>query len=143
VVLNTVLTKQDQLDFFEPTSPGEPPVVDDELGETRRPEWAANGSLSILRGPLTLSWQTIFLSEQVLGYEDGGEIETARQNFGPAAFTGDTWIHNLTGAYEATGNLTVYGGVDNLTNERPFVTERAYPVSPRGRYFFMGVNVRL
>ena len=32
------------------------------------------------------------------------------------------------------------GGVNNLGNETPFITEQAFPVSPRGRYFFLGVN---
>lgn len=136
-------TKQTKLDFIEPASDGGAATVDDELGETRRPEWSALAKLSLMRGPLSLSWQTQYLSEQVLAYEDGAEIETVDQNYGPSGYSDDTYIHVLTGAFELSEAITLFGGVDNVLDERPFLTERAYPVGPRGRYFFLGVNARL
>ncbi len=117
--------------------------VDNELGESRRPEWSALGKLSVMRGPLTVNWQTQFLSRQVLAYEDGAEIETVKANFGPDGFSDETFVHVLTGAYEFSERFTLYGGVNNVTDEKPFITERAYPVGPRGRYFFAGMNFRL
>ena len=137
------MTKQNKLEFIEPTNPGEPPSIDDELGEMRRPEWSSQLSVNVSRGPVSASWQTQYMSEQVLGYEDGGEIETALQNFGPAAFTGDVFIHNVSGAYDVSDKLRLYGGVANVTDEKPFATERAYPVSPVGRTLFVGVNLSL
>lgn len=140
---NGVVTKQTKLDFIEPSNPGEPPTVDDELGEMRRPEWASQVALNMWTGPISLTWQTQYLSKQVLGYEDGGEIETVDDNYGPDGYTDDIFIHNMHASYQATDSILIYGGIDNVTNERPFVTERAYPVSPLGRYFFAGINVRL
>ncbi len=143
VRFNASATLQTKLEFVQPSTTGGDPVVDDELKETRRPEWSALGKLSVMRGPVTLNWQTQYLSRQVLAYEDGAEIETVLQNFGPSGFSDETFIHVFTGSYTLNDRLTFYGGIDNVTDERPFVTERAYPVGPRGRYFFGGVNFRL
>ena len=38
--------------------------------------------------------------------------------------------------------LTLSGGITNLTNERPYAAEAAYPVSARGRSFFLGARAR-
>jgi iron complex outermembrane recepter protein len=143
VNLNATLTRQMKLNLIEPTVPGQPNKVDDELGEMRRPEWSSLGSISLLRGPFSFTWQTQYLSEQVLGYEDGGEIETVKQNFGRAGFADEIYLHSVRMSFEYSDAMTLYGGVDNVTAEDPFKTERAYPVSPRGRYFFAGVSYRL
>lgn len=140
---NGALTRQTKLDFIEPSNPGEPPAVDDELGEMRRPKWASQMSLNMWKGPLSLSWQTQYLSKQVLAYEDGAEIETVDENFGPDGYADEIFIHNMHASFQATDSIMIYGGIDNVTDEKPFSTERAYPVSPLGRYFFAGVNVRL
>jgi len=34
-------------------------------------------------------------------------------------------------------------GVRNVTEEEPFITANTYPVSPRGRMFWMGLNLSL
>jgi outer membrane receptor protein involved in Fe transport len=57
--------------------------------------------------------------------------------------TGDTFIFDLNGSYEISDRLSLYGGVNNLTDEIPFVNQIAWPVSPRGRFVFMGVNFRM
>ncbi len=138
--LGVGVTKQNKLDFIEPTNPGEPAQVDDELGEMRRPEWAGQFNASVIYGPLTLGLATSYLSEQTLDYESGVEIETAMQNYGSAAFTDDFFTHNLTGQYEFSPSLLFYGGVTNLTDEDPYRTERGYPVSVVGRSYFIGLN---
>ncbi|MEM7099571.1 MAG: TonB-dependent receptor [Pseudomonadota bacterium] len=115
-------------------------AVDDELGEMRRPEDAALLTLSADRGPISVSWTTQYLSQQLLTYEDGAEIETAAANFGPSAFTdSSTYIHDFRASY-TQDQYSVYGGVNNVTDEEPFITERAYPVSPIGRYYYLGVT---
>ncbi|MCR9258863.1 MAG: TonB-dependent receptor [Pseudomonadaceae bacterium] len=131
------------LELIETGGAGEPDSVDDELGEMRRPSDAALATLSAVRGPFAFSWTTQYLDKQLLTYEDGAEIETALANYGPSAFTdSSTFIHDFRGSYSQE-NYTVFGGVNNVTDEEPFVSERAYPVSPIGRYFYMGVTVAL
>lgn len=136
-------TNVQTLELIESGSPGEPDSVDDELGEMRRPEDAALLSLTAGRGPFSINWTTQYMSRQLLTYEDGAEIETARENFGPSAFTdSSTFIHDFRASYTRE-RYTAFGGVNNITDEEPFISERAYPVSPVGRYFFLGFSVTL
>ncbi len=131
-------TKVDKLDQIETGG-----AVDDELGEMRRPKDSALLNLAMSRGDYGLSLNTQYLSKQLLAYEDGAEIETAMANFGPSAFTdSSTFIHSIRGSYNK-GSLALYGGINNLTDESPFITERAYPVSPVGRYFYFGATLSL
>ncbi|MEY3042116.1 MAG: hypothetical protein RLZZ174_1198 [Pseudomonadota bacterium] len=140
VDLSMNATRQDQLDLIEPASPGEPPVVNPELGEMRRPEWASQFGVGLSYGPYSLSWSGVYYDEMTLGYEDGGEIETIEQNYGGAGVADARLIQDIRGAWQASDAVTVYGGVSNLTNRQPYVSEFGYPVSPRGAYFFMGVT---
>ena len=39
--------------------------------------------------------------------------------------------------------IDIYGGVNNVFNRKPFVTEQAYPVSPVGTLFFLGATVSM
>ncbi|MEO1015047.1 MAG: TonB-dependent receptor [Pseudomonadota bacterium] len=121
-------------DFFDPS---DPTAVDPELGEIQRPEFAANGALRFRRGPLSAQWRTQFLDEQGLR---GVEIETVDTVFGPAGITDATFIHDLNANYQFSDRIQVFGGVNNVTNVTPFITEQAFPVSPVGRYFFLGAR---
>lgn len=119
-------------------------TVDDELGEMRRPEKSGTFSLTGSYGDGSITWTTAYLSQQTLTYEDGIEIETALTNFGESAFTDDeTYIHDLRGSYIWDESLTFFGGVNNVTDEEPYSSERAYPVSPIGRYAYLGLTYRL
>ncbi len=115
---------------------------DDELGEMRRPEESAMFSISGVRGDFGLEYSGRYLGKQTLNYESGTEIETVMANFGPTAFTDEITIHNLRGTYTGNG-YTVYGGINNLTDEQPYISELAYPVNPVGRYFYLGATMSL
>jgi|TARA_B110000259_G_scaffold116967_1_gene133112 iron complex outermembrane receptor protein len=115
-------------------------TVDNELGEMRRPEQSGTVSFTGAYGPASVTWTTSYLSQQTLSYEDGVEIETAFANYGDAAFTDDaTYIHDIRATYQWDA-FTVFGGVTNVTDEEPYSTERAYPVSPVGRYAYLGMS---
>ena len=116
---------------------------DDELGEMRRPKNSGTLSFTGIYGPASITWSTAYLSQQTLTYEDGVEIETALTNYGPSAFTDNaTYIHDLRGTYQKD-DFTFYGGVSNVTDVQPYSTERAYPVSPVGRYGYLGLTYRM
>ena len=131
------------LDLIEPGSPGQEDSVDTELGEMRRPREAGRITLSAFRGPYSLTWNTQFLSRQTLAYEDGVEIETAFDNYGSAASTEiSTFIHDVRGTF-TMDNFLFYGGVSNVGDEKPYASERAYPVSAIGRYAYLGLTYKL
>ena len=128
-------TWMDRLDrFFDP---GDPAAVDPELGEIQRPVLAGNASLSYRRGAFGFGWQTQYQGKQGLR---GVEIETFETIYGPAGIADRVFIHDLNASYDIGTGFQVYGGVNNITDRVPFITENAFPVSPLGRYFFLGVE---
>jgi outer membrane receptor protein involved in Fe transport len=136
--LGVMGSKIDKLDeFFDP---GDPTIVDPELGEIRRPELSGNIRLSWGLGPFAAHWTSLYQDSQALGRVD---IESAAFEYGPAGFADEFWSHDLNASWDLRDNLRFFGGVNNVTDEEPFLTESAYPVGPRGRYFFAGVNYRV
>lgn len=136
VVLGVAGTWMDHLDrFFDPTDPS---AVDPELGELQRPEWAGNFTANVSRGPVVLNYQMQYIGEQALR---DVEIETVDQLFGPAGIADDTYVHDLSFSWNLNDQYQLFGGVNNIGDEQPFITEFAFPVSPIGRFFFLGLDV--
>lgn len=127
----------DKLDFY--FDPGDPSAVDPELREQGRPEWTATGGVSLGYGPLTLNYRLQWIDSQALG---GVEIETADVVAGPAGFASDKYIHDASFNIEANDYFDFYGGVNNFTDVKPYPTNSSYPVSPYGRYFFVGARIK-
>ncbi|MGY6532330.1 TonB-dependent receptor domain-containing protein [Glycocaulis sp.] len=128
-------SKQEALDFF--TSRTDPTAVDPALREFRNPEWSAQLNLNWRRGPLSAGWTTLYQSDQA---EVGVEIETIDNLFGPDGMAGESYTHNFNAAWQVRDNVRLYGGVNNVTDRNPFRTTASWPVGPRGRYFFLGVE---
>ena len=66
---------------------------------------------------------------------DDGTVDIAG-----GGFFGSTLIHDINVSYQLEEGLAVFGGINNLTDEEPFATQTAWPVGPRGRTLFLGVN---
>ena len=131
-------TRVRELDFF--TNPGDLDEVNPELGESRRPELAGNFYLRWERGALTVDWQSQYLGTMLLR---SLEIETAGTLYGDVVIMDRTWLHDLNISYAFGETTTLRAGVRNVTGEKPFITDRAFPVSPRGRMFYAGAVVSL
>ena len=71
------------------------------------------------------------------------QIERVDFEFGPAGIADEYFVHNLSARYELFGQYEIYGGVNNLTDELPYIAYSAYPVSGMGRFYFVGVKARL
>ncbi len=123
--------------FFDPADPTN---VDPELGELRRPKLAGNAAITARRGPVAFGWSTQYQGVQALR---GVEIETVDNLFGPAGIAPRTFIHDLNVQWDVRDNAQLYGGVNNVLDRDPFITESAFPVSPLGRYFFLGARFSL
>lgn len=132
-------TKVNKIDNF--TSPVDPTVVDRELGEVNRPEWAGNISLTWSFEDIRVSWQSQYMGEQLVRFVELEEYE--RGEFDDSVMMDEFWTHDLNASYNVNENTTIYGGVNNVTDEEPFLTNFAFPVGPRGRYFFLGVDLKL
>ncbi len=129
----------DKIDFF--FDPTDLTRVDPELGELQRPEWAGRGTVSYGIEDFGLDYTLIYFGPMALR---SVEIETIETQFGPAGRAGETFVHNIGVSYRLPENgFELFGGVNNLTDVKPFVTERAYPVSPIGRTLYFGVRLSL
>ena len=133
--VSVTATKVNTLNNF--TNPTNLNDIDVELGEILRPELAGNVMLRWTSGNLSVGWYAQYLGEMLLG-GSRVEIDTAHVLFGDAVFMGGVWTHDLNVQYATNGNLTVYGGINNMTHTDPFITENAFPASPRGRMIFIG-----
>lgn len=122
------------------TDPLDSSVVDVELGEVNRPELAGNIFLDWTWRDLTVQWQTQYQDEQLLAFV---EIDTVDALYGDAVLQDEFWQHDIAVSYAFKERLSVYGGIRNVTDEEPFITNFGYPASPRGRYFYLGLSMGL
>ena len=121
--------------FFNPTNLTE---NNPELEEVTRPELSGNLLLSWDRGPFGLGFQTSYISRQSVD-----EIEDVLAGqFGDAGFFDETFIFDANGTFDFSENITLYGGVNNIADEIPFSTQTAWPIGPRGRFFFAGITYK-
>ena len=128
-------TSVDQINNYE--NPLLPDEVNPELVEINRPEVAGNVFLNWYYGDLRVGWQTQYIGEMLYG---GIEVETAETLYGSSVFRDAVLQHDLNASYVINDNLMVYGGIKNVTGEMPWITENAFPHSPRGTFYFMGLN---
>ena len=107
-----------------------------------RPDYSGNLDLTWTHGPLTvnygLAWQ--------------GKIErytqiqqAAHPNYDPRYIMyKERWEHEIQVSFEIESRFTLYGGVNNFTDQQPDIAAGfAYPVSAVGRFVYAGVKVRL
>jgi len=128
-------TSVDEINDFE--NPLDPSFANPELLELNRPDLAGNVFLNWSWGDLQVGWQSQYMGEMLYG---GIEAETYMTLYGPVALNEEFWLHDISASYIVNDELMVYGGVKNLTDEKPFFTENAFPASPRGTFFFIGVD---
>ncbi len=139
-VISLVGTRQEKLNRY--VNPLDMSDVDVDLEEIRTPETAGNIELSWTRGDLSMAFQTTYQSRQAYReMEEALGINGYQQLFGASGgFFGSTVIHDINVSYQIEEGLAVFGGINNLADEEPFATQTAWPVGPRGRTLFLGVN---
>ena len=128
-------TSVDEINNFE--NPLDLTFANPELLEINRPELAGNVFLNWSWGDLRVGWQSQYMDEMLFG---GIEVETAETLYGRSVFQEAFWQHDLSASYLVNDELMIYGGVKNLTDEEPFITENAFPASPRGTFYFVGLD---
>ncbi len=123
---------EDRNNFPFATDPNRPNPVE---GELNNPEWALNAGVRWSIGDFTINTSHQYLGEQGL---PAVEIENA-QNF-TLAFADEIWIHDASVRWDVSDQHSVTFGINNVTNEEPFIASVATPVSAIGRYFFLRVS---
>lgn len=117
--------------------PGSEP--DPELGEEDRPEWQAN---------FDLTWE---LKSLLVNYGFNYIDKTYRYTFQERRANPDIVApeyrkydarstHDVQVRYNLANGIAVYGGVNNLTNQKPDIGRTFYPVSAVGRFWYVGAT---
>lgn len=123
--------------FFDPVRAD---AVNPALGELSVPEWSGVGSATYSNGGFSFTWRTQYLGRQ--GIASAVQIERVDSEFGPAGLARPFWVHDASARFEWNEGFEVYGGINNVTNRRPFIASSAYPVSGVGRFFFVGARAK-
>ena len=134
-------SRQEKLDrFFNPLNPAD---IDPEVEEIRLPEWSGNLNLTWNRGPIGVGVQMSYQSKQAVAeIQDVRGLYGKKPLYGDAGFFDAVTIFDVNASYEFSDSLNLYGGVNNVANEEPFSTQLAWPVGPRGRFFFLGLSYK-
>jgi outer membrane receptor protein involved in Fe transport len=139
--IRLVGSKQDSLDFF--FDPLDPSTPDPELEEVQRPNLTGTLDLNWSRGPFSLGLQTSYQSAQSVDeIEDVLGLYGQAPLYGTAGFFEEVYIFDANASYEFSDSLSFYGGVNNIADEEPYSNQTAWPVGPRGRFFFIGATYR-
>lgn len=120
------------------TSVTDPNSQDDFVGEAQRPEVAFSTGLAWDKDEFRIEWETFWQSKQ---YYQGIDVEDPT-GFAEPNRDGSFWSHDVSVSYKINDDFTIRSGVNNLTDERPFKAEAAYPISAIGRNYFVGVSAK-
>jgi iron complex outermembrane recepter protein len=121
------------------------------LGVVGVPKWIVNFNIDWSVGRLNLGWRTRWedstlqvSNAQARNVEivDGQAVLVPNEGIlDPSQlFTGDGFEHDLNFSYRVTDKARFFGGINNVTDTKPFIGTLARPVGPRGRFFFVGVS---
>lgn len=109
---------------------------------TYRPNYSGNLDVSWIHGPLTvnygLAWQG--KTERYTKIQ-----QAAHPNYDPRYIMyKERWEHDVQVSYDVEKRFTLYGGINNFTDQQPDIAAGfAYPVSAIGRYFYAGAKIKL
>lgn len=126
-------------------------TVSNLLGVIGVPDWIVNLGVNWEVGKLNLGWRGRF-EDSTLQFSNatatdveivnGAVVITPNANLADPSqlTTGTGFEQDLTFSYDVLDNVQFFGGVNNLTDQEPFLGSLARPSGPRGRFFFLGVS---
>ncbi len=125
----------------EVRDPTQPDDVVDVLGEATRPEWIVNFNADWELSDLTFGWQGRYESSQLLtGISNGSATDPTFANI---LENDGAFVHDLSVNFQLNEQFEIYGGVNNVLEEEPYLGSLSRPTGPRGRFFFIGLNANL
>jgi outer membrane receptor protein involved in Fe transport len=133
-------------DFFDPSAPGHPDQVLEELGD---PKDAFNLSLDFKTGPFTIGYQMRYIGTMVLNQAEDtisvGGSPPQNRDYATIRNYPVVIYHDLRAAWDFGNALNVYLNIDNLTDKEPPYGltgtgggSAIYDV--RGRFFSVGAK---
>jgi outer membrane receptor protein involved in Fe transport len=138
--VNFVLTVNNLVELKTTSLPGTAPVSNKR--QPNAPEWQANFDVQWQLPRTLIRWQVHYFDET-----NRFDNTTTRNNpniVAPRYLQFERKLtHDLYGSFMFSEQLSVYIGVNNVTDEQPDVGSIFYPVSAVGRYLFAGVRFTL
>ncbi len=127
----------DRLEFIG--TPGAP--VTDSRGETFAPKYQATLDLSWAKGPVKLNYGLSWFDKtsRFGNQETAGNPDITDPKY---LFYKERWQHDFYASVDVLDELTLYGGVNNFTNEKPALGSFSYPNDAVGRFFYAGLKMR-
>ena len=121
-------------------SPGAEPTIS--RNQPFAPKWVVNFDLTYTRGPLTANYGISYFSKtnRFTQQEIEAQPDIAEPRF--IQFK-EKWEHDLQLSYDIGERFSIYGGVNNLFDEKPALGATFFPVSAVGRYFYVGARTSL
>ena len=119
-----------------------------DLGQLAIPELIVNYTLGWERDDFGVIWQMRWQDSQLnaginnedLALDAALLASTPGAVFADPLETGDTFVHDVSFRYQLTDQVLLTGGVNNLTDEEPFLDTLIRPVGPIGRTFFLSLQ---
>ena len=121
-------------------TPGAP--VQSDVGRPNRPQWQFTLSPTWNIGAFTLAYNLRWID----GTRRYTQAETdGSPNIAPANLLrySEVWQHDVQVEYALPEGLSVYAGVNNLNAQRPDPDATNLPISPVGRFLYVGVKLKL
>lgn len=120
-------------DFFDPVDTS---LANPRLRELGAPQWSGIGSIAWTYRGLSLTYRLQYIGEQAIA--GAVEIERLETEFGPEGMAREYFLHDLGFSFDLDDRFGFYGGINNLTDAKPFPASTGYPVSGIGRSYFLG-----
>jgi iron complex outermembrane recepter protein len=126
-------------DFTFTESPISPP--DEQVGEPNIPEWQVVFDATWMVGKFTFNYGYSWYSETERFTEE--EIANDPTIIDPQYFNYSARsVHDIYASYDVSEKFSIYGGVNNVTEQLPDRGSFGYPVGPQGRFLYIGARAR-
>lgn len=128
------LSRDEQRDITDPE-------ITDVFRTIGNPAWIVNFNADWTIADWTLGWRGRYESTQfVPGVEPQDLINNP--DFVNIPFTGGSIVNDFSVSYNFNDDVEFYGGINNAFDTEPYIGQLSRPAGPRGRFFYLGANVK-
>lgn len=122
--------------------PGADTVNEAYVAANMSPKFQSTTDLTWAKGPFSLDWQVNYMSKMYR--YDRQTIESNPNIVAPKYLKlKERFTHDVSFNYDVDDRMALYGGVNNLFDQKPAIGSKYVPVSAVGRYFFIGARVKM
>ncbi|WP_159795258.1 TonB-dependent receptor plug domain-containing protein [Croceibacterium salegens] len=136
--VNLIGNYLDRLTFI--SVPGAP--VTNIRGEaiTRSPKYTVNADLTWTFDAVTINYGLTYFSKtsRYTNVQMAGNPDIVDDRY---RYLKERWQHDIYARFDVSDEVQVFGGVNNLFDQKPSIGTTFYPVSAVGRFFYFGVKV--